>query len=718
MKRPLALVILLFVSCNFVDAQVIMSASVVAKGVNGAPATFVTELSNEGLGFSCDVRLEFVDNTNPPNSSNNAIWEVNDDINSNPERMVFSDCPSAALTFSQTPTTNNSLFEDQTAYVWARKAMVYAQTALWPNSPGKLSTAGLRPFVLKQFSFGLACVGATPTTGCSRAFPNEGPRMYLLSGSVNADLIVHEYGHYAAGYVFGHQDAFGLNGFDITSCIQLAWQEGVAETFDRLFFHNEFISTGVAMPSGVPGESRVFTGVCKTDVHETGFALAEAFDQTVWGTGSGSLKVSWPDPATANIVMAKAFASGLGSTSDQRLQTVATAALTFIKSTQSASILAQVTAIFAAHGLAPLSFGGQCTDNTQCSSKNCDAGDGTSKTGLCVPPPGTGTNATLCTNDKQCISGRCAGLHTDMFGKWISGTCAPKIGLGLLCSGNNNYCASGYCDSGTNTGNTNECLPKGGVGQVGDPCSHDTQCMTGVCKGLGRDATGGTVPGACANAFSFDSECSANSQCASGYCDTGDGTSKTNKCLPRGGTGGTGDLCSNSNQCGSGRCDGLSKDDYGQWILGRCSASAGPLAATCSNNSECASDYCDTGDGTSKTNECMPKGGIGMLNDPCSNSNQCASRACGGLSQDGYGNWHPGKCSTPGSLGATCSGNSDCRSTYCDAGDGTSKTNKCMPRGGTGHPNDPCSNNNQCINKTCNGLKTDSSGNWVSGVCN
>jgi hypothetical protein len=110
MKRPLALVILLFVSCNFVDAQVIMSASVVAKGVNGAPATFVTELSNEGLGFSCDVRLEFVDNTNPPNSSNNAIWEVNDDINSNPERMVFSDCPSAALTFSQTPTTNNSLF--------------------------------------------------------------------------------------------------------------------------------------------------------------------------------------------------------------------------------------------------------------------------------------------------------------------------------------------------------------------------------------------------------------------------------------------------------------------------------------------------------------------------------------------------------------------------------------------------------------------------------
>src|SRR5207248_9539661 len=130
---------------------------------------------------------------------------------------------------------------------------------------------------------------------------------------------------------------------------------------------------------------------------DTGFALGESYDQAVPGTGSGSLKVSWPDPATANMVMAKAFASGLGSTSAQRLQTVATAALTFIKSTQSASILTQVTAIFAAHGLAPLAFGGQCTDNTQCSSKYCDAGDGTSKTGLCVPPPGTGTNTTLCT---------------------------------------------------------------------------------------------------------------------------------------------------------------------------------------------------------------------------------------------------------------------------------------------------------------------------------
>ena len=136
--------------------------------------------------------------------------------------------------------------------------------------------------------------------------------MYLLSGSVNADLVVHEYGHYAAGYVFGHQDAFGLNGFDITSCIQLAWQEGVAETFDRLFFHNEFTSTGVAMPSGVPAESRVFTGVCKTDVHETGFALAEAFDQAVWGTGSGSLKSPGPIPQPPTWSWPRPLQAGLG----------------------------------------------------------------------------------------------------------------------------------------------------------------------------------------------------------------------------------------------------------------------------------------------------------------------------------------------------------------------------------------------------------------------
>src|SRR5262249_41187714 len=159
---------------------------VVAKGVDGSLATFVTSVSNEGLGSSCDVRLEFVDRSNPPNSLNNAIWEVNDDINSSPQRLVFSDCPVSGLSFPQTPTTNNAMFEDQTAYVWSRKAMVYAQTALWPNSPGKLSTAGLRPFVLKQFGFGFACALATPNTGCSRVWPNEGPRMFLLSGSVNA----------------------------------------------------------------------------------------------------------------------------------------------------------------------------------------------------------------------------------------------------------------------------------------------------------------------------------------------------------------------------------------------------------------------------------------------------------------------------------------------------------------------------------------------------
>src|SRR5262249_51311068 len=157
---------------------------------------------------------------------------------------------------------------------------------------------------------------------------------------------------------------------------------------------------------------------------------------------------------------------------------------------------------------------------------------------------------------------------------------AAKLALGAQCS-NNNYCVSGYCDSGNNTGNTNKCMPRGRSGVVGDPCSHDTQCVTGVCKGLGRDATGGTIPGTCSNPFALSAGCSSNSQCASGYCDAGDGTSKTNQCMPRGGTGASGDSCSNSNQCASGRCNGLSKNDYGEWNPGHCSSSSGALGDPC-----------------------------------------------------------------------------------------------------------------------------------------
>lgn len=68
-------------------------------------------------------------------------------------------------------------------------------------------------------------------------------------------------------------------------------------------------------------------------------------------------------------------------------------------------------------------------------------------------------------------------------------------------------------------------------------------------------------------------------------------------------------------------------------------------------------------------------------------------------------------------LGAACSGqNCDCASTYCDAGHNTKQTNLCMPRGGKGLPNDPCTDNTQCTSGTCNNLR-DVDRRWIPGQC-
>ncbi len=205
--------------------------------------------------------------------------------------------------------------------------------------------------------------------------------------------------------------------------------------------------------------------------------------------------------------------------------------------------------------------------------------------------------------------------------------------------------------------------------------------------------------------------------CASGYCDRGDGTSKTGLCMPRSRAGKINDLCSNNNQCASGRCGGLHQDLFGAWQPGHCSITTSGLGAFCSVNSDCASTYCDRGDGTSKTSMCMPRGGTGKANDPCSNDNQCTSGQCSGLHQDLSGAWQPGRCTATRRLGQFCTGNSDCTSTYCDRGDGTSKTSLCMPRGGAGKTNDPCSNHNQCSNGMCVGLRA-VNGSWQPGKCN
>jgi hypothetical protein len=243
--------------------------------------------------------------------------------------------------------------------------------------------------------------------------------------------------------------------------------------------------------------------------------------------------------------------------------------------------------------------------------------------GACSSTKGIGAS---CAAHAECGSGFCN-----------NGACAAMSGLGGQC-GSNTQCTSGYCDTGNGTSHTEKCMPNG-FGQNGDICSDDKQCGSLNCAGLAPNGQGGWTPGQCASKKTIGSKCSAHSQCGSGYCDAGDGTSKTGECMPNH-DGQTGDACSNDNQCVSQNCSGLTQSG-GNWVPGTC-ANAFALGKSCSGNSQCASGYCDSGNGTSRTNQCMPNGN-GHSGDTCSNHNQCASRNCVGLHASGN-QWVPGTC--------------------------------------------------------------------------
>ena len=355
-------------------------------------------------------------------------------------------------------------------------------------------------------------------------------------------------------------------------------------------------------------------------------------------------------------------------------------------------------------------LGEYCFNNPQCVSGYCDAGDGTSKTHLCMPN-NNGQPGEICSHDNQCTSRNCGGLAPRPGGGWQPGRCnaSDKKPLGDYCFGNA-QCETGYCDAGDGTSKTNRCMPNRD-GQTGQICSHDNQCASLNCSGLSNLAA--AVPGTCAPKRALGVSCSANGQCSSSYCDAGWGTSKTYRCMPLR-DGQNGDICSHDNQCASLNCGGLMQNNVGEWVPGAC-AGKRALGAGCSANSQCGSAYCDAGDGTSKTNRCMPNTN-GRDGDICSHDNQCASLNCGGLTQNSAGAWVPGACADKRALGAACSGNSQCSSAYCDAGWGTSKTNRCMPNR-NGSNGDICSNDNQCVSVVCAGLRTDSSGNWIPGAC-
>lgn len=196
--------------------------------------------------------------------------------------------------------------------------------------------------------------------------------------------------------------------------------------------------------------------------------------------------------------------------------------------------------------LSPL--GASCTGDTACMSGRCDAA---SNTRTCIPMDGAGNLGDHCTHTNQCANKNCR-IDTSF-------TCEAPVALGQVCRWNEG-CQSGRCDVASGT--PDRCIPPDGWGNVGDYCTHPNQCQN---KNCGSSTHRCEAPGA------LGAACAANGQCASGNCDAGDGTSRTNRCMPHHHppSGVRGDICSHDLQCISGACDGLHPQGNA-WIPGHC----------------------------------------------------------------------------------------------------------------------------------------------------
>jgi hypothetical protein len=680
-------------------------------------STLVTRVDENGV---CEYKLEFSD----PNDSARSIAEVGG--NRGPAQRIQS-CLALPPGFTATSATNAAWFEEQTLYFWTKKARDYAKASLWitpPNWEGaapKFANAELGPNVLVKnidaTGFATACFPRDPPA-CMRFWPGTNPKVFVQAGRVSVDTVVHEYGHYAAGFVFGHMDTASVGGFDIASCVHRSFQEGIAEAFNQLLRHQELSAAGITAP--VVGYNSQWRNECTVDEYPMARPLWEAFTQAVWGTGTDEngnpVSVPWTTAAEANIGMANALTAGLATVTDFEMHLLAQAAVEHVEKNQPAAIAAAVRAIFASHGLTAAPNGRYCAENHECASKYCDRGDSTSKTSLCMPAASTGVSKDMCTHDNQCASTHCVGLTMNRAGQWIPGRCEAVGGLGEQCL-NNTQCASGYCDRGNNTSHTSLCLPARNTGATSNPCSHDSQCASQHCVGLATDVAGNWVPGVCSDKADLGQLCQSNADCDSNDCDVGAGAAGSNTCTPSPSRGQLNDLCTQHAQCATGLCAQLGTAANGVLNPGRCSSVGGAIGQVCSSNSECTSQYCDAGSGTSRTNLCLPRGGTGTPGTLCSHDNQCVTGFCGGLSATSSGTWIPGQCALPGPLGQACGNNGQCASGYCDAGLGTSRTAKCMPRGATGQVGDICSHDNQCASSNCNGLAANSAGEWIPGQC-
>ncbi|MGE0784800.1 MAG: CAP domain-containing protein [Sandaracinaceae bacterium] len=250
-----------------------------------------------------------------------------------------------------------------------------------------------------------------------------------------------------------------------------------------------------------------------------------------------------------------------------------------------------------------------CTADTDCAAGlRCDT-----SSGRCVATGGGTTPlGGACSAHAECASGVCFSGMCSQSCDWPSGACPT----GFYCDGE----ATGACGPGV-------CLPGGaGAGALGDSCHDHPDCANQFCfegrctepcnpESVGACPSGGIcrvggLPcrGGCGVAGSLGDPCTANAQCASGMCASADGRQFCTA------------LCDASSPCPTGfACESAGSVNV-------CVPDGGALGGECASNADCATHICAVEDDRSYCTRLCDTGS------PCPDDMACVDSSTPGVS--------------------------------------------------------------------------------------
>jgi len=331
------------------------------EDVDGSLEMGKSRISVDQDGDECDFHLEYQFDGN----SDWYVHEVKSDDGEHFERFIDPECKRP-----QFDRATGSYLEAQSAFYWVMRARDYAKSNLWitpsywPYGTPSFNKNDLSVNILDT-GFDHACEMTPPNApGCFRPWPNTvgGIKIKLREGVVTPDTIVHEYGHYAAGFVFGHtpNEIIDSNFGWIVECYKRSFNEALAETFLQLFFHseryayydsigalahNEPLSSIDLGTSAVWGDSSLACDLPGASDYTEGEPLVQAVHESLWDP-------VWDDNKLANRTMAQAFSYALLRNSNHfDLELLAEDMLKYINRTAGDNaVKLRINEIFKLHG--------------------------------------------------------------------------------------------------------------------------------------------------------------------------------------------------------------------------------------------------------------------------------------------------------------------------------------------------------------------------------